>query len=98
MMACSGKRGIAPFILDLSIRWGDVVSLIPQPFTASDRAPNTQVPTLLSSTNKNYTACTYIKILSVGIIQRPGKYTIGEVKGKMHPCTGTETLYRQYGP
>jgi len=78
MMAYSGNRGTAPLILDLSTRWGDVVSLMPQPITASDRAPSTQVPTLLSSRNKNYTVCTDIRILSAVINQRPGIYTAGE--------------------
>ena len=26
------------------------------------------------------------------------EYNWGKVKGKVHPCTGTEALYRPYGP
>jgi len=27
-----------------------------------------------------------------------GRCFSGKVKGKVHPCKGTETLYRPYGP
>jgi hypothetical protein len=37
-------------------------------------------------------------LFKVGYLFYNGLQAVEEVKGKVHPCAGTEALYRPYGP
>jgi hypothetical protein len=50
------------------------------------------IKVLIVQTQETYTTNKYIKKLPYNFSNT------GKGKGKVHPCTGTEALYRPYGP
>jgi len=50
-------------------------------------------------TNVSGNECSRVRKIAEGkyLIRLSVRLSVGKVKGKVHPCTGTKALYRPYG-